>query len=62
MKVRIICREAKIEMLKLWWNRVIGWFVERGCEKGDIKIKDVATEMMKIDLDIQDYVLRRLLI
>ena len=61
MKERIIYREAKIEMLKIYWKQVIGWFVGKAIEKGDCKIKDVATDMMKIEKDIQDYVLRRLL-
>ena len=49
---RKIFRDAKIEMLKLYWTQVLAWFVERGCEMMDSQIKHVSAHMMHIDLSV----------
>lgn len=60
-KEQRIYREAKIDMLKLYWTQVLGQFVDITCEKCDAKLKDVAAYMMQIEEGIQDYILRRLI-
>ena len=32
---RKIYRDAKLEVLKLYWTQVLGWFVRKGCELMD---------------------------
>ena len=57
-----VYQDAKIEMLKLYWVQVLGWFVTKSVEIADPQLKFVAANMMSINKDIQDYVLRRLLV
>ena len=59
---RVIYREAKLEMLKLQWTRTLKWLINIGIEKNDLQIKQVCAKIMVIDLPVQEYVLRKLLV
>ena len=32
---KLFYREAKLEMLKLYWTQCLAWFVQKGCDKKD---------------------------
>lgn len=57
---RNIYREAKVEMLKSYWDQILNWFVNEGIETGDAQIKQVGCNIMVVDKTVQDYVLRQL--
>ena len=59
---RAIFRDAKIEMLKLYWTHVLAWIIKQGCKCGNSQVKAVSAYIMSIDKKIQDHVLRRLLV
>ena len=49
---RKVYRDAKIYMLKLYWEQILGWFFKKSCEIGDSQLKFVSANMMNIDKNI----------
>lgn len=55
---RRIFRDAKVEMLKLYWAKNLSWFVSMAVDLKDKDMKRVGTQMMAIKDHIQTYILR----
>ena len=55
---RRIFRDAKVEMLKLYWGKVLSWFVSMAVDLKDRDMKRVGTQMMAIKDHVQTYILR----
>ena len=49
---RKVYRDAKIEMLKLYWKQILGWFFKKSCDIGDPQLKFVSANMMNIDKNL----------
>lgn len=55
---RKIYKEARVEMLKDYWQQVLKWFVNKGVESGDAEIQQVGCNIMMVPKIVQDFVIR----
>ena len=55
---RKIYKEARVEMLKDYWQQVLKWFVHEGVESNDAEIQQVGCNIMMVPKTVQDFVIR----